>query len=75
VLKIESVMDPIDPSEQLSDLKVSKDAMIETVAEKVLIQEKPVAVIDADNKIVGAVHSSKVIHVLFGGKAVKKNTG
>ena len=37
VLKIESVMDPIDRSEQLSDLKVSKDAMIETVAEKVVI--------------------------------------
>jgi len=75
VLKIEAVMDPIDPSEQLSDLKVSKDAMIETVAEKVLTQEKPVAVIDANNKIVGTVHSSKVIHVLFGGKTVKKNTG
>jgi len=72
VLKIEAVMDPIDPSEQLSDLRVSKDAMIETVAEKVLIQEKPVAVIDANNKIVGAVHASKVIHVLFGSKADKK---
>ena len=72
VLKIEAVMDPIDPSEQLSDLSVSKDAMIETVAEKVLIQEKPVAVIDANNKIVGAVHASKVIHVLFGSKADKK---
>ena len=34
VLKIEAVMDPINRSEQLSDLKVSKDAMIETVAEK-----------------------------------------
>ena len=68
-------MDPVDPSEQLSDLKVSKDAMIETVAEKVLIQEKPVAVIDANNKIVGAVHSSKVIHVLFGSKAEKEDKG
>jgi len=69
VLRIESVMDPVDTSEALSDLKVSKDAIIETVAEAVLGQEKPVAVIDADNNVVGAVHASKVIHVLFGSRA------
>ena len=69
VLRIESVMDPVDTSEVLSDLKVSKDAIIETVAEAVLGQEKPVAVIDADNNVVGAVHASKVIHVLFGSRA------
>jgi len=72
VLKIESVMDPVDTSEVLSDLKVSKDAIIETVAEAVLGQEKPVAVIDADNNVVGAVHASKVIHVLFGSRAEAK---
>ena len=69
VLRIESVMDPVDTSDMLSDLKVSKDAIIETVAEAVLGQEKPVAVIDADNQVVGAVHASKVIHVLFGSRA------
>ena len=70
VLKIESVMDPIvDSSEELSDLKVSKDAMIETVAEVVLSEQKPVAVVDANNEVVGTVHSSKVIHVLFGSRA------
>ena len=69
VLRIESVMDPVDTSEALSDLKVSKDAIIETVAEAVLGQEKPVAVLDADNNVVGAVHASKVIHVLFGSRA------
>ena len=69
VLKIESVMDPIvDSSEELSDLKVSKDAMIETVAEVVLSEQKPVAVVDANNEVVGTVHSSKVIHVLFGSR-------
>ena len=36
VLRIESVMDPVNSSEALSDLKVSKDAIIETVAEAVL---------------------------------------
>ena len=73
VLKIESVMDPVDNSEELSDLKVSKDAIIETVAEAVLSERKPVAVVDANNNVVGAVHSSKVIHVLFGSRDGKEN--
>ena len=76
VLKIESVMDPIvDSSEELSDLKVSKDAMIETVAEVVLSEQKPVSVVDANNEVVGTVHSSKVIHVLFGSRAETKRNG
>jgi len=76
VLKIESVMDPIvDSSEELSNLKVSKDAIIETVAEVVLSEQKPVAVVDANNEVVGTVHSSKVIHVLFGSRAETKSNG
>ena len=74
VLKIESVMQPVDSTEELSNLKVSKDAIIETVAEAVLSEQKPVAVIDADNNVVGIVHSSKVIHVLFGSRAETENT-
>ena len=66
VLKIESVMDPFDSSEELGDLRVSKDAIIETVAETVLNEQKPIAVVDENDKIVGVVHNSKVIHVLFG---------
>jgi glycine betaine/proline transport system ATP-binding protein len=68
VLKIESVMDALDSSEELSDLKVSKDAIIETVAEEVLGQEKPVAVIDSNKKVVGVLHRSHVIKVLFGSR-------
>ena len=71
VLKIESVMEPMSDSKNLSDLKVSKDAIIETVAEKILAQEKPVAVIDSNNKVVGVVKPSKVIHTVFGGKKEK----
>jgi len=48
VLKIEAVMEPMSDKKNLSDLKVSKDAIIETVAEKILSQEKPVAVIDSN---------------------------
>ena len=68
VLKIESVMEPTGDNKNLSDLKVSKDAIIETVAEKILEQEKPVSVIDSNNKVVGVVKPSKVIHTVFGGR-------
>ena len=68
VLKIESVMEPMSGTKNLSDLKVSKDAIIETVAEKILGQEKPVSVIDSNNKVVGVVKPSKVIHTVFGGR-------
>ena len=68
VLKIESVMEPMSDNKNLSDLKVSKDAIIETVAEKILSQEKPVAVIDANKKVIGIVKPSKVIHTVFGGR-------
>ena len=61
-------MDPVDDAKNLSDLKVSKDAIIETVAEKILSQEKSVAVIDFNNKVVGIVKPSKIIHTVFGGR-------
>jgi len=68
VLKIETVMELMGDNKNLSDLKVSKDAIIETVAEKILSQEKSVAVIDSNNKVVGIVKPSKVIHTVFGGR-------
>ena len=68
VLKIESVMEPMGDNKNLSDLKVSKDAIIETVAEKILSQEKPVAVIDSNKKVIGIVKPSKIVHTVFGGK-------
>ena len=66
VLKIEAVMDPFTDQQNLSDFKVSKDAIIETVAEKILGQEKPIAVIDSNQQIVGIVKPAKIIHVVFG---------
>ncbi len=68
VLKIESVMDPLNDKQNLTDLKVSKDSIIETVAEKILSQEKSVTVIDSNNKVVGIVKPSKIIHTVFGGR-------
>lgn len=69
VLRIESVMEPLDESEELSDLKVSKDMIIENVAESILSEDKAVAVVDADNQVVGTLHASHVINVLFGGRS------
>ena len=68
VLKIESVMDAFDPTEEMSDLKVSKDAIIETVAESVLTESKAVTVTDENGEVVGSVHASHVINMLFGSR-------
>lgn len=68
VLKIKSVMDPVDSSEKLGDLKVSQDAIIATVAEAVLSGKETVGVVDASNNIVGTLHPKKVISVLFGSR-------
>ena len=73
VLKIESVMDTVDSSEEVSELKVQKDAIIETVAEAVLMERKPVTVLDKNDKVVGTLNASRVINVLFGGHS--ENSG
>lgn len=66
VLTVKSVMDPVNGQVDLSNLKVSGDAIIETVAEAVLAEQKPVAVVDDSDKTVGLVHASNMIHILFG---------
>jgi glycine betaine/proline transport system ATP-binding protein len=75
VLKIKSVMDPVGGETDLSDLKVSAEAIIATVAETVLSEQKPVAVLDANDNVVGLLHSSKIIHVLFGENSSLENKG
>ncbi len=67
VLKIEDVMDEIS-NENLSDFKVSKDSIIGHVANKILSQDKNIAVVDDSNQIVGTVNPSKIISTVFGGK-------
>jgi glycine betaine/proline transport system ATP-binding protein len=66
VLSCKAVMEKYDGKAQMSDITVSKDAIIETVAEAVLSEHKPVAVTDAEGKIVGVLNSKTIIHVLFG---------
>ena len=50
----------------------SKDAIIETVAEEVLSQQKPVAVLNNKGKIVGILNCSTILHILFGDRAGSK---
>ena len=67
VLLIEDVMDKSD-TKNLSELKVSKDETIENVAEKILSQDKTVAVVDGNNKIIGSINPTKIINTVFGGR-------
>ena len=67
VLLIEDVMDK-SKSDNIGDLKVSKDEIIENVAEKILTQEKSVAVIDSYNNVVGSINPTKIINTVFGGR-------
>ena len=67
VLLIEDVMDT-SKGDNLGDLKVLKDEIIENVAEKILTQEKSVAVIDNKNKVVGSINPTKIINTVFGGR-------
>ena len=67
VLVIEDVMDTSN-KDNLGDLKVSKDEIIENVAEKILTQEKSVAVVDNKNEIIGSINPTKIINTVFGGR-------
>ena len=67
VLKIESIMDPVDTSSSQS-LTISRHAIIETVAESILNSKEILTVIDPNNNndAVGSLNPSKVVKVLFG---------
>ena len=71
VLKIESIMGPIKKIDELGELRVSKDSLIEAVAESVLSQVDPVGVTNSSGGIVGSLDNLKVIKVLFGDKNSK----
>ena len=66
VLKIEAIMEKSSAEQSASNISVSKDAIIETVAEKILSQDKIVNVVDKNNKSVGIVKPSKIIQTVFG---------
>ena len=71
VLKIEAIMDTSLEEKNTNIINVSKDAIIETVAEKILSQEKPANVLDSNGNIVGSVKPSKIIQTVFGTRKEK----
>jgi glycine betaine/proline transport system ATP-binding protein len=73
VLRVESVMEEVGKlkASELSTLRVSKDAIIETIAEAVLSESKPVPVIDDTDKMIGILNCSTIIHMLFGDKSAE----
>ena len=60
-------MESYDPKNS-SSVKVSKDAIIETLAESILNSKEILTVIDENNnnQIVGSLDPAKVIKVIFG---------
>ncbi len=66
VLLIKDVMDI--SKDNLGDLKVSQNEIIENVAEKILTQEKIVAVVNNNNEIIGSINPTKIINTVFGGR-------
>jgi len=74
VLKIESIMEPVDSSSSQS-LTISRHAIIETVAESILNSKEILTVIDPNNnnEAVGSLNPSKVVKVLFGDSKTKIN--
>ena len=66
VLKCGDVMEKAGGTTALSKIRVPRDAIIETVAEEVLNQRRPVPVVDDKDKVVGILNSKTIIHILFG---------
>jgi len=66
VLTCKNVMEEVGNTTEFSDIRVPHNAIIETVAEAVLNEPKPVTVVDDNNNILGILHRKSVIHVLFG---------
>ncbi len=67
VLKVNSVMDK--STEGIGSDTVSSNALLSTVAEKILSSQSTLGVIDPNSKkVVGSISQAKVIKILFGGQ-------
>jgi glycine betaine/proline transport system ATP-binding protein len=68
VLRCEDIMEPVANNKKLSEIRVSKDTIIEDVAEVVLNETNPVPVITDNGEIIGMLNCTTIIHILFGKK-------
>ena len=69
VLSCANLMEAVGKS-QVSSIKVNQHALIETVAELVLNESRPVQVVDDAGIRVGILRSKTIIHVLFGARRI-----
>ena len=67
VLSCANLMEAAGKS-QVSSIKVNQHALIETVAEAVLNESRPVQVVDDAGNRVGILKRKTIIHVLFGAR-------
>ena len=65
VLNAGSIMDDPAQAEQLAERSVKVNDRIDSVAEYVLGQTRPVAVVDDEDKMVGVLHQDNVLKILF----------
>ncbi len=69
VLKINSVMEPVDRNLALANATVKDTAVLEDVAELILNADNPLGVVDDNGSLIGMVRSSHIINVLFGARS------
>ncbi len=65
VLSAAAVMDDHAPDEPLAERSVKANDRIDSIAEYVLGQTRPVAVVDAQGQVVGVLHQDNVLSILF----------
>ena len=66
VLTCGNIMEEVGTTSDFSEIRVPKDAVIETVAEAVLNEPKSIAVIDDKDETIGVLNRKSIIHILFG---------
>ena len=65
VLSAGAIMDAPNQTEQLAERQVNAKDRIDSVAEYILGQTRPVAVVDDNGKVVGVLHQDHVLKTLF----------
>ena len=71
VLSVDSIMEPVE-GQDMADFSVPANAIIETVAERVLSSSKVAPVVDENNHIIGVLNPKSVLHTLFGDKTTEQ---
>ena len=74
VLTAGSVMDDRKPEEELASRSVRINARVGAIAEYVLGQPIPVPVVDMHDQLVGVLHQTKVLQILFPDKDIQTDS-